>query len=232
MSVLDPGGWLLEARSLSVAHGDTVAVHSCDLQIAPGDRVALMGTSGAGKSTLLHCLAGVLTPDRGEVWFLGCRLDGLSDTERSDLRLRRMGVVFQFGGVVPNLTLAENVMMPLLLLGQRRARARRAALDALGELGVAEVADRPAGAVSGGQAQRAAVARALVHEPAVVFADEPTASLDTVSAEGVLDLLVDVAEGRGTALLVVTHDHQVASHLDRLVTMRDGVLTERARSAR
>ena len=119
-----------------------------------------------------------------------------------------------------------------LLLGHRRARARRAALDALGELGVADVADRPAGAVSGGQAQRVAVARAVVHEPAVIFADEPTGSLDTVNAEGVLDLLVDLAKRRGTALLIVTHDHQVASHLDWLVTMRDGVLSERTSSAR
>jgi len=105
-------------------------------------------------------------------------------------------------------------------------------LDALGELGVADVADRPAGAVSGGQAQRVAVARAVVHEPAVIFADEPTGSLDTVNAEGVLDLLVDLAKRRGTALLIVTHDHQVASHLDWLVTMRDGVLSERTSSAR
>lgn len=223
----EPAPSLVEAREVSVSYGETVAVRSCDLQIGAGDSVAVMGASGSGKSTLLHCLAGVVPPDEGEVWFDGCRLDSLSDTDRSELRLRRMGVVFQFGGLVPDLTLAENVMMPLLLLGRRRGSARRAALDALSELGVEEAADHPAGAVSGGQAQRAAVARAVVHEPSVLFADEPTGALDRVNAEGVVDLLVDRAGRHGTAVVVVTHDHQVASQLDRLVVMCDGVLAER-----
>ncbi len=217
---------------MSVSYGATVAVRSCDLRIQAGDSVAVMGASGSGKSTLLHCLAGVIPLDGGEMWFDGCRIDALSDAERSDLRLRRMGVIFQFGGLVPDLTLVENVMMPLLLLGQRRGSARRAALDALGQLGIAEVAERPAGAVSGGQAQRAAVARAVVHEPSVIFADEPTGALDRVNAEGVLDLIVDLARRRGTALVVVTHDHQVASQLDRLIVMRDGVPSERSGPAR
>lgn len=219
---------LVKARRVTVSYGDTNAVLAGDLQLDGGDRVALMGPSGSGKSTLLHCLAGVLTPDEGEVWFEGRRLDTLGDARRSDVRLRRMGVVFQFGDLVPELTLAENVMLPLLLTGVRRAQAGRAALDALGELGVGEVADRRAGAVSGGQAQRAAVARAVVHEPSVIFADEPTGSLDTVNAEAVLDVLIGVADRRRSALLVVTHDHQVASHFDRLVTMRDGAITERS----
>lgn len=223
---------LVEARAVSVFYGEVVAVRSCDLQIGAGDSVAVMGASGSGKSTLLHCLAGVIPPDGGEVWFDGCRLDTLSDAERSELRLKRMGAIFQFGGLVPDLTLVENVMMPLLLLGQRRGGAREAALNALSELDVAEVAERPAGAVSGGQAQRAAVARAVVHEPSVIFADEPTGALDRVNAEGVLDLLVDLAGRRGTALVVVTHDHQVASQLDRLVVLREGMLTERPGSAR
>ncbi len=228
----EPDGSLVEARELSVSYGQTVALRSCDLRIRAGESVAVMGASGSGKSTLLHCLAGVIAPDGGQVWFDGCRLDALSDTERSDLRLRRTGAIFQFGGLVPDLTLAENVMMPLLLLGHRRGSARRAALNALSELDVAEVAERPAGAVSGGQAQRASVARAVVHEPSAIFADEPTAALDRVNAEGVLDLLVDLAGRRGTALVVVTHDHQVASQLDRLVVMRDGALTERPGPAR
>ncbi|NJD66829.1 MAG: ABC transporter ATP-binding protein [Chloroflexi bacterium] len=223
---------LVEARGLSVSYGETKAVRSADIRLDAGDRVALMGASGSGKSTLLHCLAGVLPPDEGEVWFEGQRLNTLRDGQRSDLRLRRMGVVFQFGDLVPELTLVENVMLPLLLTGQRRDQARRAAMDALDALGVAAVAERRAGAVSGGQAQRAAVARAVVHEPAVIFADEPTGSLDTVNAEAVLDVLVSLATDRGTALLVVTHDHQVASHLDRLVTMRDGAILEPAAARR
>lgn len=219
---------LVDARGVSVSYGETKAVREVDLCLRPGDRVALMGPSGSGKSTLLYCLAGVLPPSEGEVWFEGRRLDALRDGQRSDVRLRRMGVVFQFGDLVPELTLVENVMLPLLLTGRREARAREAAMAALDALGVAVVADRRAGAVSGGQAQRAAVARAVVHEPPVIFADEPTGSLDTVNAEAVLDVLVSLATDRGTALLVVTHDHQVASHLDRLVTMRDGALLEPA----
>ncbi|MFN0094428.1 MAG: ABC transporter ATP-binding protein [Dehalococcoidia bacterium] len=216
----------MEARGVSVSYGDTTAVRLADLRLHAGEKVALMGPSGSGKSTLLYCMAGVLPPDQGEVWFEGRRLDTLRDGQRSDLRLRRMGVVFQFGDLVPELTLVENVMLPLLLAGQRDSRARQAAMEALDALGVASVAGRRAGAVSGGQAQRAAVARAVVHKPPVIFADEPTGSLDTVNAEAVLDVLVALATDRGTALLVVTHDHQVASHLDRLVTMRDGALRE------
>lgn len=207
---------------MSLSYGETPALTDVDFRIGVGDKVALMGPSGSGKSSLLHCLSGVLCPDRGEVLFGGEELTALSEVRRSDLRLRRMGVVFQFGDLVPELTLLENVMLPLLLTGHRRAQAMRAGRDALGELGVGDVADRRAGAVSGGQAQRAAVARAIVHAPPVIFADEPTGSLDTVNAEAVLDTLVDLADCRGTALLVVTHDHQVASHLDRVVTMRDG----------
>ena len=215
-------GPLVEARSVSLSYGETPALLDVDFRMDVGDKVALMGPSGSGKSSLLHCLSGVLSPDRGEITFGGDGLSALSEVRRSDLRLRRMGVVFQFGDLVPELTLLENVMLPLLLTGHRRAAAMRAGRDALGELGVDDVADRRAGAVSGGQAQRAAVARAIVHAPPVIFADEPTGSLDTVNAEAVLDSLVGLAERRGTALLVVTHDHQVASHLDRVVTMRDG----------
>lgn len=215
-------GTLVEARAVSLSYGETQALIDVDFKMGIGDKVALMGPSGSGKSSLLHCLSGVLSPDRGAVVFDGEELSAMSEVRRSEVRLRRMGVVFQFGDLVPELTLLENVMLPLLLTGHRRAAAVRAGRDALGELGVDDVADRRAGAVSGGQAQRAAVARAIVHAPPVIFADEPTGSLDTVNAEAVLDALVGLAERRGTALLVVTHDHQVASHLDRVVTVRDG----------
>ena len=129
---------IVEARAVSVTYGETRAVRSVDLRLDAGDRVALMGASGSGKSTLLHCLAGVLPPDDGEVWFEGRRLDTLRDGQRSDLRLQRMGVIFQFGDLVPELTLVENVMLPLLLAGRRRDQARRAALETLDALGVAE----------------------------------------------------------------------------------------------
>ena len=215
---------MLEADGVTLTYGASVAVRDVSLALAPGSRTALMGPSGSGKSSLLYCLAGVLVPDHGRVLLDGQDLTGLSDRERSRLRLEQLGVVFQFGDLVPELTIAENVMLPLQLLGTKRAAARARALELLGELGIADVADSRTGAVSGGQAQRAAVARALVHEPRVVLADEPTGSLDTVNAEAVLDAMVALSGRIGATLLVVTHDNLVASHLDDLVLMRDGAI--------
>jgi len=186
--------------------------------------VALMGASGSGKSSLLHCLAGVILPNEGSVVVDGIDVTSLSDRERSRLRLERMGVVFQFGDLVPELTLLENVMLPLQLLGRRTREARRRAAELLGLLGIADLGDSRTGAVSGGQAQRAAVARAMVHEPNIVLADEPTGALDSINGEAVLDALVELTESSGTTLLVVTHDNVVASHLDTLVTMHDGAI--------
>ncbi|BDZ56754.1 ABC transporter ATP-binding protein [Barrientosiimonas endolithica] len=191
-----------------------------------------MGPSGSGKSSLLHCLCGVILPDSGRVTLDGTDLTGLSEARRSRLRLERFGIVFQRGDLVPELTLVENAALPLMLLGRSRQAATATARELLDDLGVGDVADRRAGAVSGGQAQRAAVARALVHRPAVVLADEPTGSLDTVTGEVVLDALVGLTASIGAALLVVTHDHRVASSLDELVTMRDGALDAPVAGAR
>jgi putative ABC transport system ATP-binding protein len=217
-----PGPAVLEARGLTVRYGETVAVDGVDVSITPGSRTAVMGPSGSGKSTLVHALAGIVRPDAGEVWFEDERLDQLSEAQRSRRRLSRMGMVFQFGDLVPELTLVENVMLPLQVLGQKARPAREQALAMLDVLGVADLADRRTGAVSGGQVQRAAVARALVHHPSVVLADEPTGALDSLTAERVLDTMVRVTGELGAALVVVTHDHVVASHLDELVVVRDG----------
>jgi putative ABC transport system ATP-binding protein len=219
---------MLEARLVSLSYGATQALRDVSLRIDPGACVALMGASGSGKSSLLHCLAGVILPDEGSIVVDGVDLTGLSDRDRSRLRLERIGVVFQFGDLVPELTLVENVMLPLQLLGWRSAEARRRATELLGMLGVAELADSRTGAVSGGEAQRAAVARAMVHEPKIVLADEPTGALDSINAEAVLDALVEMTRSTGTTLLVVTHDNVVASHLDTLVTMHDGAILSTA----
>jgi putative ABC transport system ATP-binding protein len=216
---------VLSARGVVLSYGETVALRDAHIEIRSGERVALMGPSGSGKSSLLHCLAGVTRPQAGEVLFDGKRVDSMSDSARSALRLRRMGVVFQFGNLVPELSLAENVMLPLLLTGSSRSVAREEAMRLLGALGVADVASRRAGAASGGQTQTAAVARALVHRPAVVLADEPTGSLDSVTADAVLDAMVSLTAEVGAGLLVVTHDNLVASHLQRLVVMKDGATT-------
>lgn len=223
---------VISARDLDLRYDDTLALHGASLELQAGERVALMGPSGSGKSSLLHCLAGVVAPQGGEIWFEGQRLDRLSETRRSAVRLERMGMVFQFGGLVPELTLVENVLLPLRILGARRRAAQTAAMELLDRLGVADVADHRTGAVSGGQAQRAAVARALVHQPAVVFADEPTGSLDSVTAEKVLDAMVSLTAESGAALLVVTHDNIVASHLDRHLVIHDGATSTPVGAAR
>lgn len=215
---------MLDATNLDLSYGATPALRGVSLSLAPGQRVALMGPSGCGKSSLLNCLCGVVRPDSGRVRFEDRDLTSLSDRERSRIRLERFGVVFQFGELVPELTLIENAALPLELLGESRRDAQQRAHVLFDELGIEEVAGSRAGEVSGGQAQRAAVARALVHEPRVVLADEPTGALDSINAEAVLDAMVALTDRIGAALLVVTHDNGVASHLDELVTMQDGAI--------
>lgn len=205
-----------------VSYGPVPALRGMDLQVAEGEQVAIMGPSGCGKSTLLHVLTGVLAADRGDVRVLGHEMTGLNPKQTARLRLERMGMVFQFGDLISELTLAENVGLPLRLLGVSSAVTQRRVMSLLERLGIAEVGARRASEVSGGQAQRAAVARALVHEPALVLADEPTGALDTVSADTVMAALTQTAREAGAALLVVTHDNRVAAHLDALVTVRDG----------
>lgn len=219
---------MLTARNLTLSYGPTPALRGASLELEAGASTALMGASGSGKSSLLHCLAGVRVPDTGDVHLDGVAISGLKDRDRSRLRLERIGVVFQHNDLVPELTLIENVALPLQLLGVKRAEARRRAQDLLAELGVADVGDRRTDTVSGGQAQRAAVARAVVHEPAVVLADEPTGALDSLNAEAVMDALTTLVRRSGAALLVVTHDNLVASHLDRLVTLSDGAVVTTA----
>lgn len=213
---------MVQAGGVSLRFGATRALHDIDLTVAAGESVALMGPSGSGKSTLLHCLAGILVPDTGAITSAGMILTDASEAARSRHRLTRMGFVFQFGDLIPELTLIENVALPLELTGVRHRSAVAAARACLDRLGIAALADRRAGEVSGGQVQRAAVARAVVHQPRVIFADEPTGSLDTTNGEEVLDLLVDAAAEQGAAVIIVTHDHRVAAHTDRLVVLRDG----------
>lgn len=213
---------VLQARHVSLSYGDTPALVAADLALVAGESVALMGPSGSGKSSLLHCLAGVLVPDSGEVTAIGRRIDTLSEAARSAFRLEQLGMVFQFGSLIPELTLLENVMLPLQLLGASTQEARSRAHELLEALEVDQVSGRRAGAVSGGQSQRAAVARALVHRPALVLADEPTGALDSVNADKVLDALLALAEDLGSAVLVVTHENRVAAHCERLVTLQDG----------
>ncbi|GIG92905.1 ABC transporter ATP-binding protein [Plantactinospora endophytica] len=212
----------LQGSDLAVRFGRTVALDGADVTISPGEIVAIMGPSGSGKSTLLHVLAGILRPAHGEVRLDAQRIDNLSDSRRSSLRLRSFGFVLQFGDLVPELSLRENVELPLRLLGRPRAEARRRGAELLGHLAVAELADRRPGQVSGGEAQRAAVARALAHKPSVIFADEPTGALDSVAGEVVLDALTGLARKEGSSVVMVTHEARVAAYADRTVFLRDG----------
>jgi putative ABC transport system ATP-binding protein len=213
---------LVEARAVELSFGATPALQGADLAVDRGEIVAVMGPSGSGKTTLLHCLAGILVPASGEIRFAGERIDTLGETERSRLRRQRFGFVFQFGQLVPELTVEENVALPLLLGGQRRAAAVRAAGDWLTRLGLEGLGRRRSGELSGGQAQRVALARGLVAQPEVLFADEPTGSLDSLTGEHVMDLLVGNAREQGTTVVLVTHEPRVAAYADREVVVRDG----------
>jgi putative ABC transport system ATP-binding protein len=187
--------------------------------------VAVMGPSGSGKSTLLHCLAGILVPQAGEIRFGGRRIDTLGENERSALRRDRFGFVFQFGQLVPELTAEENVALPLLLAGVRRGPALARARSWFGRLGLDGLERRRSGELSGGQAQRVALARGLVAEPEVLFADEPTGALDSLTGEQVMNLLIESARAQGTTVVLVTHEARVAAYADRDVMVRDGRVT-------
>jgi putative ABC transport system ATP-binding protein len=215
-------GNIIEARDLVKSFGETPALRGASLGVRQGEIVAVMGPSGSGKSTLLHCLAGILVPDVGEVWFGGQRLGSLSDDRRSALRRDQFGFVFQSGQLVPELTAEQNVALPLLLSGARRGPAMTAARKWFPALGLDGLEGRRSGELSGGQAQRVALARGLVAGPEVLFADEPTGSLDSVSGELVMDLLVAAAREHGTTVVLVTHDARVAAYADREVVVRDG----------
>jgi putative ABC transport system ATP-binding protein len=215
---------LLQARGLRKAFGRTEALRGVTLEVAAGEVVAITGPSGSGKSTLLLCLAGVLRPEAGEVRYAGTRLDELGEADRTRLRRRELGLVLQFGQLVPELSAVDNVALPLLLERHGRAEARRSALGWLERLGALEVAEALPGEMSGGEAQRVAVARALVTGPRAVFADEPTGALDTVGGEHVLDALLGACRDAGTTVVLVTHDNRVAASADREVVLRDGVV--------
>jgi putative ABC transport system ATP-binding protein len=217
---------ILEGRDLHKSFGQTPALRGATFRAGQGEIVAVMGPSGSGKSTLLHCLAGILVPDRGEVRFAERRLDQLNEARRSELRRREFGFVFQFGQLVPELTAEENIALPLLLAGWRRPRAFSAARRWFAPLGLDGLEGRRSGELSGGQSQRVALARGLVAEPRVVFADEPTGSLDSLTGEHVMDLLVDSARRLGTTLVIVTHEPRVAAYADREILVRDGRVSD------
>lgn len=215
---------VLQATDLELRYGPTVALAGATIAVRPGEVVALTGASGSGKSSLLLCLAALIRPTVGSVLFEGDDITVWSEAERSALRRQQFGFVFQFAELVPELSVRENIALPLELNGVGR-RERKSRVDQMLErLGIEDQANRIPGQVSGGQAQRTAVARALIHEPAVVFADEPTGSLDSQTGSVVLTALLELAAHRKAAVVVASHDPAVAALADRRVTVRDGYL--------
>lgn len=216
---------LLAGVELRKRFGKTEALRGASIEIHPGEVVAVMGPSGSGKSTFLHCLAGILQPDSGEVRFEERRIDELSESKRSELRRERFGFVFQSGQLVPDLTALENVSLPLRLAGVRRNESERRAEAWLQRMDLGDLVASHPSDLSGGEAQRVAVARSMAAEPQVIFADEPTGSLDSLNGEMVMELLVAAARERGAAVVMVTHEPRVAAHADREVVIRDGRTT-------
>lgn len=219
---VEAGYFSLTGRGLVKRYGDCCALGGVDLVIRAGEVLAIVGPSGSGKSTLLHVLAGIIAPDDGEVLLNGHRIDRLGEAKRSELRRREFGFVFQSGMLVSELTAEENAALPLLLTGLPRRQALGEARAWLSRLGLKGMETRVPGELSGGQVQRVAIARAMAHRPKVIFADEPTGALDTRTGAETLDALFCAAHDSNAAVVVVTHDRELAHRAARTVQLRDG----------
>ena len=202
------------------------ALRGVDFIVRRGEMVAVMGPSGCGKTTLLNCLSGLDDFDQGEVVIEGTQLPKMSDNERTDYRARRMGFVFQLYNLLPVLSSVENVEMPLLVSGVPSAKSRKMATDALGMVGLPGVGDRLPAELSGGQRQRVTIARALVNQPAIIWADEPTGDLDSETTGEIMDLLCKLNKQNQQTFVLVTHSDEVAKRADRIVRMRDGLIVD------
>ncbi|TDV55190.1 ABC transporter ATP-binding protein [Actinophytocola oryzae] len=213
---------LLSGRGLVKRYGDAYALAGVDIDIAAGEVLAIVGPSGSGKTSLLHVLAGILKADQGVITLGGQRVDQLNETKRSELRRTEFGFVFQSGMLVAELTAEENVALPLLLGGRDRNMAVSTARDWLGRVGLGGKEMRRPGELSGGEAQRVAIARSIAHRPKVIFADEPTGALDTRTGHATVNTLIGAAHETGAALIIVTHDRDIAAMVPRVVAIRDG----------
>lgn len=227
-------GAIISARNLHKSYGNNPVLRNVSLDIFPGESVAIMGPSGSGKTTLLHALSGIIKLDAGSVLFNGpagqVAVESLSERERTSLRANLFGFVFQQGLLVPELTAEENVSLAAMIAGVPRQQARSISADLLNRLGLGQMLDRRMGEMSGGQAQRVAIARSQVNGAPVTFADEPTGALDSKTACEVMALLLTMIPQQGKTLLVVTHDPNVAAACSRVVYLQDGQIVSDQRN--
>jgi lipoprotein-releasing system ATP-binding protein len=223
---------VLSCQGLGMTYAEgkmrTPVFDNLELSIAKGETVAILGVSGAGKSTLLHLLGGLDTPTHGEVFVAGQKMSALSDTARGTLRNKALGFVYQFHHLLPEFTALENVMLPVILGGTAVAEASKRAQALLESVGLGHRLEHKPGELSGGERQRAAVARALVNQPACVLGDEPTGNLDEKTAATVFDLMLALNREHQTSLVLVTHDRRLARRLDRVLELHDGKLRQLA----
>lgn len=220
-----PNDIIIRTDNIKKSYGETHAMRGISLEIKRGEVLAIMGPSGSGKSTLLHTLAGITRPDSGKVYFNGLRIDNLTDKQRTLLRRSKFGFVFQFSQLVPELTAIDNVAVPLLLNGINRKAAYQKAEQWLNKVGITDAKlNHLANQLSGGQIQRVAIARAMVINPEVLFADEPTGSLDSLNSELVMKIFIKTAKENGTTVVMVTHEPTIAAYADCEIIVRDGKL--------
>ena len=217
---------IISAKGIEKTYGTTKALRGVNLDVRSGEILSVMGPSGSGKTTLLHSLAVITSIDSGEIIFDNKRIDTLSDNARTRLRRQAFGFVFQFSQLVPELTALDNIALPLLLNGAKRKAAYTEARKWLAKVDLQSQANSLPGELSGGQVQRVAIARAMIAQPKILFADEPTGSLDSRNSTAVMELFIGAAKEHGTTVIMVTHESSVAEYADRTIIVRDGHITE------
>ncbi len=213
---------IISAKNIKKSYGATEILHGVSLDVKQGEVLAIMGPSGSGKSTLLHSLGAIIPVDSGEISFDNHDIAKFNDNKRSILRRTAFGFVFQFSQLVPELTALDNVALPLLLNGVNRNKAYEEAKKWLNEVGLMDKYESTPSEISGGQAQRVAIARAMVLRPKILFADEPTGSLDSLNSEHIMELFIKTAKDNGTTVIIVTHEPSIAAYADREIIVRDG----------